>query len=206
MKKNHKKFNAMKIKLTCLILLFTTMTLLSNAQMIKKGMVDIGINGSYLNKYQLSDKFKTVSGPTSLSIGYAYSDKGVVGFDIGYLSVTTPSETIEIEDENQNITEVTFHGKGSEVFFLLKSDYYWVNKNSFALYSSTAVGYGSETIGVVFESEDEGDVMISQELGGLEYQISPIAVRGAISKHIGAHLELGYGIKGILCGGIDFRF
>jgi len=87
-------------------------------------------------------------------------------------------------------------------------EYHWHNGESVTWYSGLGVGHVGGNVSLVYDLQDPpystGDVP-SVSFGGFTYQLTAIGYKVYLTKHIGLHLAAGYGVKGILYGGVDFK-
>jgi hypothetical protein len=84
---------------------------------------------------------------------------------------------------------------------LLNSNYSWVIKKSMQLYSGLSAG-----INIHDRNEVVNEFTYSADFTKMyfAYQATPIGLR--LGRTFGVYAELGYGYKGILCGGFSYRF
>lgn len=79
----------------------------------------------------------------------------------------------------------------------------WAIRPLFELYSSLSIG-GYYKIKDPSISNDKPSTEDIQNKFGMAYQFTPIGFR--IGKKLGAFFELGFGYKGMLAGGLSYRF
>jgi hypothetical protein len=79
--------------------------------------------------------------------------------------------------------------------------YLYLNNNTVSCYGSLALGY---TINRQHENKPKEWASINQARNHFNLQISPIGIR--IGTNLGGFVELGYGYKGILNAGMNYRF
>lgn len=84
---------------------------------------------------------------------------------------------------------------------LLSSNYSWVIKKSMQLYSGLSAG-----INIHDRNEVIDEFIYYADLTKIHfaYQATPIGFR--LGRTFGVYAEVGYGYKGILCGGFSYRF
>jgi len=77
----------------------------------------------------------------------------------------------------------------------------WVQKKWISLYSDVALGFN-----IVDREEVRNDFLdgSTYQKYHFAYQITPIGIK--IGKQLFGYAELGYGFKGIVCGGVGIRF
>jgi hypothetical protein len=86
---------------------------------------------------------------------------------------------------------------------MLRYTEYWIQAPFISLYSSLGFGVNYTRIKNTLD-EHLPFVQLNENKNTLAYQITPIGIR--IGKRIGGYAEVGYGYKGIVCGGLSYRF
>jgi hypothetical protein len=201
------------------LLLSFGITILAISQLtaqVKKGDFGISLNLSYLTEYTFDNSYATGGAPFGISFGYAFSNKCIIGGELGYLNLTTTNTNVKpvygysaVSGQNDSIYKngYSYHFDINKIFYLITFQYHWLNKERHSLYSGIALGSGAGTVDLVYSDSNHSNEAISlPNLSGFEYQITTIGYRAFFGKHFGVHLELGFGIKGIACGGLDLKF
>jgi hypothetical protein len=205
----------MKTKLFCIIIIAFASISGIKAQAVKKGDFNIDINVSYLTKYSFNSDFATGGAPFGLGVSYAVSNKILIGAEFGFLNLTTSDKKIDpvilvggasSGGDSTLKPGYSFHANIFEGFVLGDIQYHWINKDKFSLYSGLGLGAGGGTADYIYSDNASHTSISTVSFGGFEYQITFIGIRTFQWKHVGFHFELGYGIKGIAGGGINFKF
>ncbi|PIF01029.1 MAG: hypothetical protein CR994_03000 [Maribacter sp.] len=134
------------------------------------------------------------SGAIYAEYNYAVANRLMIGGDIVYERFT--------EDVRSNNTLI---GKQTENVFTIaiKSNYNYISKPNFRLYSGIGLGYSMTN--QKFESNGNTNTDVSDDnTGGFNFHLAGLGIR--VGNKMAFKAELGFGYKGIISGGLNYRF
>ncbi|MBE9483471.1 MAG: hypothetical protein IMY74_01420 [Bacteroidetes bacterium] len=143
----------------------------------------------------VSDKIKS-SGNISLGYNRFLKDWLKVGITASYVHYTVQKEYTFASVGSVHTVE----WRDAFISGLLSADFHYLRKKNISMYSGVSAG-------ICFVRSDilEGDSMIKMEDSNIfAYHLNAIGVRFGHS--VGFFLETGFGYKGILNGGLSFKF
>lgn len=176
-----------KLYISCLILVATFSFNNANAQ---RGKSEVAFGYGYysfysfLNHTQNSAPFSTSSGTFALNYRYYVSRQVTLGLGMAYEDMTSWGSMFTIAPE------VTV------AYMDTREDYVRVR-----LYGSVSAGISVLTQDVIDVKHGEGD---ESGVKPWAFQATPIGMR--IGRQFAGFIELGYGYKGLIHGGIELRF
>jgi opacity protein-like surface antigen len=211
------QFKLRKMKAKLFLVLFICVIVNGLKAQIKKGDFNISLNVGYVTPYTFNSGFSNSGVPIGLGLGYAVSDKIVIGIEFGFFNLQTVAAKVDAVHSTSSYTgndtvllgAYNYHFDISAIYFLSSFQYHWKNKEKYSLYSGIGLGYLGGSVSMVYDLQDEPKSTITIDpisFGGLGYQITAIGCKVTPFKHFGYHIEAGYGVKGIICGGIDIKF
>jgi len=180
---------------------------------VKKGDFNISLKLGYLTVYDLDNSFSNGGTPISLELGYAVSDHVIIGIEAGEFKLQTPTTNIpavviypyyNTYYPDTISAAYSYYYSYSVIYYMADLQWHWLNEKSISLYSGLAVGSSSVSSTLVIESGNPTETS-QPSINALTYQLTALGFR-AMGKHVGVHLELGYGIMGITSGGFDLKF
>jgi len=174
----------------------------NNSTAFKKGDMSIMVGYGLPN---LVSNFDGATGYGPFEIGYQYhlSNKVSIGLIYTYAHATGP--TINYADGLGNSFSYDYDVSYST--FLVRGDYFWVNKNKTAIYSGLGLGYVSVSSSVVMVSGTNTSASIaafSATESGLAYHLTALGIKYKAFGHLGVFAELGYGYNGALNLGLQY--
>lgn len=90
--------------------------------------------------------------------------------------------------------------KRSAATIVYENYFRYLRKTTFQMYSGIAFGYTFRN----YINEYEEGMESQQDENHLAFQINALGMR--FGKKLGGFIEMGYGYKGIICGGINYQF
>lgn len=210
---NNNKLNFIEMKTknsvkTVIFIICVTMVNVLNAQEKGTSMLNIGYGGASHNaiiETSVSTLFPAVtvgtasldnqksSGVFSADYSYFVKDNWSVGASLNYEQIS-----------NNTVVLNTTTGKQKNTYYTLgiTTNYHYVNKGIFNLYSGVGLAYVYNEEKYNATSSETSDTKKSNsELG---FQINALGLR--VGKKFGGYVELGYGYKGIVNVGISYKF
>ncbi|MFT5943425.1 MAG: hypothetical protein ACI9Q4_002698 [Sediminicola sp.] len=173
------------LKIIVLGFLFTTF-FVNFAQGQTKGTSQIGIGYGAFSLYEyVSMVFEDVEskGIASVNYKYAVNDGFMVGAAISYEELTGNTNDVLVffgaEDKEREFTNITF---------ALETDYRYVSKPSFQMYSG---------VGLAYFTSDEYNTNLSFQVNALGFRVG---------KKLAAYAELGFGYRGMINVGASLQF
>ena len=138
-------------------------------------------------------KYNSHMGPLFFTYRYypvAWLATGLsVGMDIAHGDIINDDTELKVGEFTRNATTVVY-----ENYFR------YIRTPIFQMYSGLAFGY---TFRNYTNKSDEG-MKSNQEENHIAFQINAVGLR--FGKNLGGIIEMGYGYKGIICGGINYQF
>ncbi|SKB28670.1 hypothetical protein [Maribacter arcticus] len=173
------------LKITSLLFLFMAFCIHS-IQAQTKGSNQISMSYGAFSVYEYASMFFEdieSKGIASLNYKYAVKDRFMVGAAISYEALTGHTNDVLVafgaEDTEREFTNITF---------AVETDYRYVSKPSFQMYSG---------IGVAYFTSDQYDTNLSFQINALGFRVG---------KKLAAYAELGFGYKGMAQLGASYQF
>ena len=189
-----------------LVAIFISFSFLSALHAQEKGTSDISANIGFGTSTEISNLFVDVltggftggqistseikAGPTfGLTYRYAVVNRWMVHADVFYQKMTSDVYVSGVKNGELDYSYVTV-GIGT--------DYRYISRNIFQMYSGVAVAYTSENV------KSSGSYNSPDTNGFVNYQFNVLGFR--VGKKFAGFAELGYGYKGIINAGVSYQF
>jgi hypothetical protein len=132
-----------------------------------------------------------ITGTGAISLGYNYYPKQ--RWSVGLQGVfERVNDEVSFSNGNVAVSRVDLYTG------MLRSDFRWVNKPGFKLYTGAAIG------GYAAKSYEVGEPSTAETEYNLAFAITPLGLR--FGKNIGVFVEAGLGWDGLLKAGVSGRF
>lgn len=163
---------------------------MSSTEMVRNGIIDDVLPILTIGLVKLETKNTRVTGPVLFSWKYIPKSRWGFGVLAGYVKGSFDEITGSYWFEGQTVN----HCKYSAFTIAPETDFRYIQREKFTLYSSAAVGltFLAEELDGSTEKRTYGDAHLS--LIGLRY-----------GQKLGAFAELGFGFKGLINFGINLK-
>lgn len=168
----------------------------------KKGDFTLSLHVGYISEpFTLGGTTTTGGEPIGINLGYALSDHITIGIEFGDLA-TSSKGSYTYPSTNGYTDVVAYSIQFTIIYYQADIRWHWIVKPNHSFYSSLSIGSNTLTS---YEVRGTSFTESSPSVGGLTYQVIAIGWN-RIGKHFGVNFELGYGINGIIDGGLEYRF
>jgi hypothetical protein len=177
-----------------------------------KQLKDMMLNVGYITPFTFDSDYSNSGVPFGLSFGSAITKRLIVGAELGLSNLTTKEYYVDKTygyDTNMVVVvtadSYSYNRSTLAIYFMGNAQYHWLVKEKTSMYSGLSVGSIFGSVSTNF-SDNGNHKTPDYSISGVAYQITALGIRSYFNKHIGVHLELGYGNRGIVGGGLDVKF